>query len=301
MTNDKQISDLLMRVAAREAEALDALYALAAPRMLGVVMRIVPRQLPAEAVLRHAFQRVCARAGRHAASGLRPMTWLCVVARATALERRKAEARPAAIVATRKRATLRGASVRRSDERVPFPAGAASALAGGERALGVEQTAVLEAIYLDGASVAAVARCFEVEPGLVRARLNAALRTLLDEPADEGASRGTLDAPGRALARDHALGLIVGEAGADANRRVARDDEFMREVNRVHAALEPVLDAVGTRRPSHGIRAAVMRTLAPCGDRAARPEVPPLRAAALIAFGAGLATILGAALPGAAG
>lgn len=79
---------LLRRVARRDPTALQALYEMTSPRLLGVIRRIVPGEADSCDVLQDVYLRIwhCAHQYRGAGSA---WGWLLVMARHLAMDRRK--------------------------------------------------------------------------------------------------------------------------------------------------------------------------------------------------------------------
>ncbi|EGI77775.1 sigma-70 family RNA polymerase sigma factor [Hylemonella gracilis] len=94
MDDRDEVSRLLARIALRDAQAFEALYRLAAPRLMAVALRVTQDRAMAEDVLQDVFvtlwnQSIVAAPGQH-----RTQAWLCVVTRHRAIDvlrRRKPE------------------------------------------------------------------------------------------------------------------------------------------------------------------------------------------------------------------
>lgn len=85
---------LMARIARGEREAFRALYAATAPKLNGVVLRILGNRALAEDCLQEVYLRVWRSADRYDGGKGTVMTWLIAVARNAALDRRRRE-RPA--------------------------------------------------------------------------------------------------------------------------------------------------------------------------------------------------------------
>lgn len=86
MDDFDEVSRLLARVALRDAQAFEALYRLAAPRLMAVALRVTQDRASAEDVLQDVFvklwnQSLVAAPGQH-----RTLAWLCVVTRHRAID-----------------------------------------------------------------------------------------------------------------------------------------------------------------------------------------------------------------------
>jgi len=80
------LSSLLARVAQRDREAFRALYRGAAPKLMGIVSRIVNRGDMASEVLQETFVKIWDKAGEFDAAKGSPMAWMATIARNRALD-----------------------------------------------------------------------------------------------------------------------------------------------------------------------------------------------------------------------
>ncbi|MGF3023583.1 sigma-70 family RNA polymerase sigma factor [Methylobacterium aquaticum] len=87
------LAELIARVAAGRQDALRALYERTAPKLFGLILRIVRDRGAAEDVLQDTYLRVWQHAGGYAPEAGRPMAWLATIARHRAIDwvRRKGE------------------------------------------------------------------------------------------------------------------------------------------------------------------------------------------------------------------
>lgn len=92
--SDDATALLLVRIAASDREALRELYKAAAPRLFGVLMRILGDRSEAEEILQDAFIRIWARAGRYDPAQGSGEAWVIAVTRNLAIDRLRA--RPSA-------------------------------------------------------------------------------------------------------------------------------------------------------------------------------------------------------------
>lgn len=87
MTAQDDIDGLLARVAAQDRRAFRSLYAAAAPKLFGVLMRMLRDRTEAEDALQDVFTRIWLQAGRFDPGRGRAMSWLVTVARNQAIDR----------------------------------------------------------------------------------------------------------------------------------------------------------------------------------------------------------------------
>jgi RNA polymerase sigma factor (sigma-70 family) len=87
------LADLIARVATGRQDALRAIYDRTAPKLFGLILRIVRDRGAAEDVLQDCYLRVWQNAAGYAPEAGRPMAWLAAIARHRAIEwvRRKSE------------------------------------------------------------------------------------------------------------------------------------------------------------------------------------------------------------------
>ncbi len=77
---------LLAGIARRDRAAFDDLYGRTAPKLLGVILRIIRDRARAEDVLQEVYLRVWEKAGSFDPAAGRPMTWLITIARNRAID-----------------------------------------------------------------------------------------------------------------------------------------------------------------------------------------------------------------------
>lgn len=87
---DDPIAPLILRVAAADRTAFRALYAAAAPKLMGVLLRLLGTKAEAEDAMQEVFTRVWTRAGRYDPAMGRGMSWLIAIARNLAIDRLRA-------------------------------------------------------------------------------------------------------------------------------------------------------------------------------------------------------------------
>jgi RNA polymerase sigma-70 factor (ECF subfamily) len=93
--SDAHLADWLARCALGDRQAFRSLYEATAPRLLGVIARLVGRGAVAEDVLQDVYVRVWKAAGQYRPGAGSPMAWLAATARYRAIDILRArDARP---------------------------------------------------------------------------------------------------------------------------------------------------------------------------------------------------------------
>src|SRR4051812_30376600 len=92
-----RLTDALARVADGDRAALREVYDLTAAKLFGVCLRISGDRESAEDILQDVYIKVWNRAGRFDAERASPVTWLCAIARNTAIDARRASGRAALV------------------------------------------------------------------------------------------------------------------------------------------------------------------------------------------------------------
>jgi RNA polymerase sigma-70 factor (ECF subfamily) len=90
----ERLTAALSRVAAGERAALREVHDLTAAKLFGVCLRISHDREAAEDILQDVYLKVWNRAGRFDAARASPITWLCAIARNTAIDWRRANSGP---------------------------------------------------------------------------------------------------------------------------------------------------------------------------------------------------------------
>jgi RNA polymerase sigma-70 factor (ECF subfamily) len=97
---DARLSEWLARCAIGDRQAFRSLYEATAPRLLGVIARLVGRGALAEDLLQDVYVRVWKAAGQFRPGAGSPMAWLAAAARYRAIDHlRSRESRPEVAVA----------------------------------------------------------------------------------------------------------------------------------------------------------------------------------------------------------
>jgi RNA polymerase sigma factor (sigma-70 family) len=89
-----RLTAALARVAEGDREALRQVYQLTAAKLFGVCLRISQDREIAEDILQDVYLKVWNRAGRFDSAKASPITWLCTIARNTAIDWRRASVTP---------------------------------------------------------------------------------------------------------------------------------------------------------------------------------------------------------------
>lgn len=90
----KHLGAALARVASGDRAALRQVYDLTSAKLFGVCLRISQDREAAEDILQDVYIKVWNRAGRFDPTRASPITWLCAIARNTAIDARRASAGP---------------------------------------------------------------------------------------------------------------------------------------------------------------------------------------------------------------
>ncbi|PXW64148.1 MULTISPECIES: sigma-70 family RNA polymerase sigma factor [Methylobacteriaceae] len=84
---EEDLARLIETVAGGERAALRALYEATAPKLFGIILRILPDRNAAEDTLQEVFVRIWQRAGSYDPRAGAPLPWLIAVARHRAIDR----------------------------------------------------------------------------------------------------------------------------------------------------------------------------------------------------------------------
>lgn len=169
MTGREEIEALIARVALGDRAAFRALYAATSAKLHGLLIRILKDPAEAEDVLQDVYVKIWSHAGRYAANGLSPMTWLITIARNAGIDRLRARARIAPDAPP--------------DAPDPAPGPEATAVAASEARriaaclgeLEADRAAAVRGAYLDGLSYDALAERHAVPINTMRTWLRRSL------------------------------------------------------------------------------------------------------------------------------
>lgn len=85
-TERNRLIEALVRVAQRDRSALRQVYDMTSAKLFGVCLRISADRDAAEDILQDVYIKIWNRAGRFDAGRASPITWLCAIARNTAID-----------------------------------------------------------------------------------------------------------------------------------------------------------------------------------------------------------------------
>lgn len=88
---DGELARLIEAVAGGDQSALRSLYEAIAPKLLGIILRILKDRGAAEDALQEVFVRIWQRAGRYDPQAGTPLVWLVAIARNGAIDRLRQE------------------------------------------------------------------------------------------------------------------------------------------------------------------------------------------------------------------
>ena len=171
---DAQLVDLLGRCAVADGRALEQLYRLVSPTLLGCLMRMLPRRSLAEEALQDVFVTIWRRAGQFRPERGRPMAWLIAIARYRAIDLLRHERDAPALVAELPEESA-------ADEEDDRPAAWLPRTGLLERCLELltsEQRRCLELAFVDGNSHGDIARLVGTPLGTVKSWIRRALKSL---------------------------------------------------------------------------------------------------------------------------
>jgi RNA polymerase sigma-70 factor (ECF subfamily) len=90
------VAPLLLRIAQADRAAFSAIYSATAPKLMGVLVRMLGSRAEAEDALQEVYTRVWTRAGRYDPALGRGMSWLIALTRNLAIDRLRARPHPTA-------------------------------------------------------------------------------------------------------------------------------------------------------------------------------------------------------------
>lgn len=174
MTTTRDIEAMISRVAQGDRAAFLELYDATSAKLYGVCLRVLNDRADAEDVLQDVFVKIWRNAGRYAANGLSPMTWLITVARNAAID--KVRARRAAFDDMDAATALPDAA--------PGPEASAIAASEAKRItacldeLEADRADAVRGAYLDGLTYQELARRHDVPLNTMRTWLRRSLQKL---------------------------------------------------------------------------------------------------------------------------
>ena len=81
-----ELSAVLLRVAARDSAAFEALYGATSAKLYGIIVRIITSRSSADEVLQEVYVKVWQRAGDFDPAKASPITWMASIARNRAID-----------------------------------------------------------------------------------------------------------------------------------------------------------------------------------------------------------------------
>lgn len=174
MLDEDEIADLLARCALGDRAAFRHLYAVTAPKLHGVAVRILGHGGEAEDAAQEAFVKVWHSAGRYQAGRGSAAGWLVTIARNAAIDRLRARKAPSRDIADM------------VDLADPGPTPEASAVAADDRrrldsclgTLPADRAGAVRAAYLEGRTYDELARGMGVPINTIRTWLRRSLIAL---------------------------------------------------------------------------------------------------------------------------
>lgn len=170
------VATMIAQVAAQDRAAFRALYSATAPKLMGVLLRILGTRSEAEDALQEVFTRVWLRAGRFDPEKGRGMTWLIALARNLAIDRLRS--RSAATPNDEGDALDAIADTTLSAEGSLIAKGEARRIADCFATLEPERAAAVRGAYLDGLAYTDLADRFAVPLNTMRTWLRRSLLKL---------------------------------------------------------------------------------------------------------------------------
>lgn len=174
MTDDP-IADLLIRIAAQDRAAFRTLYRDTAPKLMGVLLRMLKRRSEAEDAMQEVYTRIWLKAGRFDPARGRGMTWVIALARNLAIDRLRA--RPTDTAEDGDAVDLVADKAPRAESRL-VAQGEARVITECFGKLEPSRAAALRGAYLDGLSYADLASRHDVPLNTMRTWLRRGLQAL---------------------------------------------------------------------------------------------------------------------------
>jgi RNA polymerase sigma-70 factor (ECF subfamily) len=177
----RELVPLLTSIAAGDRSALSALYQRTSAKLYGICLRILPSEDDAQDVLQEVFLTVWRKAGRYDQSKASPITWLAVMARNKAIDRLRSGRAPTDGLDAAAEIPDDGPSalevIEQEEER--------TRLARCLERLEPNQSAMIRAAFLDGATYAELAQREAVPLGTMKSWIRrglSRLRKCLEQP-----------------------------------------------------------------------------------------------------------------------
>lgn len=177
LASSSEISKLLARVAGGDRQAFAQLYDATAPKLYGIILRILRRRDEADEVVQDVYVKIWQRAGDFDPARASPITWMATIARNRALD----EARRSRVATVSDDGIL---------DRVPDPARSAlGAVEAAEESRRLEicldrlegdRGSLVRLAYLDGLSRQDLADRFGQPVGTIKTWLHRSLKQLRD-------------------------------------------------------------------------------------------------------------------------
>ena len=173
MLDKREVEELIEQISLGSRQAFSTLYDLTSAKLFAVALRVLANKAEAEDVLQESFIKIWQSAGKYAANGLSPMTWLITITRNTAIDRVRA-----------RRQTVDIAERHDLVDKSPTPE--AEAVLAGERRrlddclgqLDEDRAAAVKGAYIEGWSYDELARRYDVPLNTMRTWLRRSLMSL---------------------------------------------------------------------------------------------------------------------------
>jgi RNA polymerase sigma-70 factor, ECF subfamily len=176
--DDTLLVTALQGCARRSVPALQRLYGLTAPRLLGLLVQMLDNRQDAERALPECYLRIWSRSATYSPERCQPLPWLLGMARQHAITHLHES--QAAASTEEVDASLRLADAALHDGETPPPAPALQLRMAG---LDAADQRRLRLVYLTGRAPAEIARALGESEVTVRRRLRACLAALQEGPA----------------------------------------------------------------------------------------------------------------------
>lgn len=171
LETSQDIAQLIVRVAMRDRQAFDLLYAQTSAKLFGVVLRILKDRAEAEDAIQDIYVKIWQRADRYAVSQSSAISWLAAIARNHAIDRIRARRKGHEDIDTA------------HDVADAAPTPEENAVAGSERGriydclgrLEPDRAEAVKSAYLEGYSYQELADRFEVPLNTMRSWLRRSL------------------------------------------------------------------------------------------------------------------------------